>query len=376
MESLQPESAVGEAQRVMNICNACRYCEGVCAVFPAMSLHRAFSDHQMHYLANLCHNCTACYHNCQYAPPHPFAVNVPGALTELRAETYELYAWPGFLGRLFRRNGLFVSLATALALSIVLALASTLVDPEVMFAEHSGPGSFYAVISHGVMVAVAGSTFCFSLLALSMGVRSFWSETGSFARARPMFSAFCGALKDMATLQYLGGGHKEGCSPRDEGRSNQRRYFHQAAMWGFVLCFASTCVAAFYDYALGRVAPYPFLSLPVMLGTIGGIGLLVGPAGLFWLKLRSDKTAMPIRHYGMDYAFLALLFVISLTGFMLLALRETAAMGLTLAIHLGFVLALFLTLPYSKFVHAFYRFAALLRFNAEKPEQSRPATVA
>ena len=27
MESLQPESAVGEAQRVMNICNACRYCE-------------------------------------------------------------------------------------------------------------------------------------------------------------------------------------------------------------------------------------------------------------------------------------------------------------------------------------------------------------
>ena len=376
MESLQPESAVGEAQRVMNICNACRYCEGVCAVFPAMSLVRAFSEDQMHYLANLCHNCTACYHNCQYAPPHPFAVNVPAALTELRTETYEAYAWPGFLGRLFRRNGLFVTLATALALSMVLALASVLVEPRVMFAEHSGPGSFYAVISHGVMVAVAGSTFGFSLLALSMGVRSFWRETGAFARARPIFSAFRGALKDMATLQYLGGGHKEGCSPRDEGRSNQRRYFHQAAMWGFLLCFASTCVAAFYDYALGRVAPYPFLSLPVLLGSIGGIGLLAGPAGLFWLKLRSDKIAMPLRHYGMDYAFLALLFVISLTGFLLLMLRETAAMGLTLAVHLGFVLALFLTLPYSKFVHAVYRFAALLRFNAEKPEQSRPATVA
>ena len=85
---------------------------------------------------------------------------------------------------------------------------------------------------------------------------------------------------------------------------------------------------------------------------------------------------MPLRHYGMDYAFLALLFVISLTGFLLLMLRETAAMGLTLAVHLGFVLALFLTLPYSKFVHAVYRFAALLRFNAEQPEQSRPATVA
>jgi citrate/tricarballylate utilization protein len=41
-------------------------------------------------------------------------------------------------------------------------------------------------------------------------------------------------------------------------------------------------------------------------------------------------------------------------------------MGVLLATHLGIVLALFLTLPYGKFVHALYRFAALVRFHIER----------
>jgi citrate/tricarballylate utilization protein len=68
----------------------------------------------------------------------------------------------------------------------------------------------------------------------------------------------------------------------------------------------------------------------------------------------------------MDIGFIALLFLTGLTGLLLLALRETAAMGVLLAVHLGFVLALFLTLPYGKFVHALYRFAALIRFHIER----------
>ncbi len=41
-------------------------------------------------------------------------------------------------------------------------------------------------------------------------------------------------------------------------------------------------------------------------------------------------------------------------------------MGVLLAVHLGFVMALFATLPYGKFVHALYRFAALVRFHIER----------
>src|SRR5437899_3996249 len=83
-----------EAARQMQICNACRYCEGFCAVFPAMTRRLEFGKADVNYLANLCHNCGACYHACQYAPPHDFGVNVPQAMARVRLETYSEYAWP------------------------------------------------------------------------------------------------------------------------------------------------------------------------------------------------------------------------------------------------------------------------------------------
>ena len=89
-----------EVARVMQICNACRYCEGFCAVFPAMTRRLEFGKADVNYLANLCHNCGACLHACQYAPPHEFAVNVPQAMAKVRAQTYADYAWPAPLGRL------------------------------------------------------------------------------------------------------------------------------------------------------------------------------------------------------------------------------------------------------------------------------------
>jgi citrate/tricarballylate utilization protein len=125
-------------------------------------------------------------------------------------------------------------------------------------------------------------------------------------------------------------------------------------------------VATIYHYVFGWKAPYPFYSLPVILGTLGGIGLLIGPIGLMALKYRRDPELGDPSQSGMDAAFLVLLFLVSLTGLLLLFLRETRAMGVLLALHLGVVLALFLTLPYGKFVHALYRFAALVRFHIER----------
>jgi citrate/tricarballylate utilization protein len=83
-----------EADRLMTVCNSCRYCEGLCAVFPAMEMRRAFSDGDLNYLANLCHGCGACYVDCQFSPPHEFNVNVPQTLAIARAESYAAYAWP------------------------------------------------------------------------------------------------------------------------------------------------------------------------------------------------------------------------------------------------------------------------------------------
>ena len=68
----------------------------------------------------------------------------------------------------------------------------------------------------------------------------------------------------------------------------------------------------------------------------------------------------------MDLGFIALLFFISLTGLALLVLRDTSWMDVLLAVHLGTVMALFLTMPYGKFAHGIYRSAALLKWNVEK----------
>jgi ferredoxin len=120
-EAAEAQAAEAEVARQLQICNACRYCEGYCAVFPAMTRRLEFPAADVHFLANLCHQCGACLHACQYAPPHEFAVNVPQATARVRVRTYAQYAWPPGLGRLYERNGVVLALALAAALSFILA---------------------------------------------------------------------------------------------------------------------------------------------------------------------------------------------------------------------------------------------------------------
>ncbi len=112
--------------------------------------------------------------------------------------------------------------------------------------------------------------------------------------------------------------------------------------------------------------PYDYTSLPVLLGTVGGLGLLAGPIGLLGLNLNRHPLHGDPNQKPMDRGFIALLLLVSASGLLLLAARDTAAMSVLLAIHLGMVMALFLTLPYGKFAHGIYRCAALLKWTAEK----------
>jgi len=368
MSSLEaiPLELIDEGRRMASICNACRYCEGYCAVFPALERRLSFAEGDLAYLANLCHNCGSCYYACQYAPPHEFQLNFPKMLAQIRAETYKKYAWPSALARAFERNGLVVSLITAASLALFLLVLTLAIDRSVLFAAHPDrEGSFYAVIPHAVMAYAFGAIFLFVIFALFIGSTRFWRDTEEEARDFLKPGPFGGAVADALQLKYLGGGG-EGCTYPGEKPSNLRSWFHHFTFYGFMLCFAATCVAAVYHYAFGWEAPYPFWSVPVLLGTIGGMGLLIGPAGLLWLKAIRDPALSDATQTGMDVGFIGLLLLVSVTGLMLLASRETAAMGVLLAAHLGAVMALFITLPYGKFVHAVYRFAALVRYHLER----------
>ena len=349
-----------EVGRIMQICNACRYCEGFCAVFPAMTRRLEFGKHDIHYLSNLCHNCGACLHACQYAPPHEFAVNVPRATAKVRLQTYTDYAWPSSLGALYRRNGLVLSLALAagLALFLMLAVARNGSLRHVALA-----GNFYALFPHYLMVSLFTPAFLFAILALAVGVRRFWRDE----RVGPVPRAAAGqALRDVLRLKYLDGGHGEGCNEENDRFTQSRRRLHHLTFYGFMLCFAATSVATLYHYVFGWEAPYSVGSLPKLLGISGGVSLAVGTAGLFWLNVRRHPLHQVADQKPMDRGFIALLFLAAISGLALMALRDTPALALLLCVHLGVVMALFATLPYSKFAHGIYRCAALLKFAVEK----------
>ncbi|KAA6177347.1 tricarballylate utilization 4Fe-4S protein TcuB [Pseudomonas veronii] len=353
-----------EVQRQMTVCNACRYCEGFCAVFPAMTRRLAFSAADIHYLANLCHNCGACLHACQYAAPHEFAINVPKAMAKVRLDTYAEYAWPQVMGTLYRRNGLTLALSSGAGLALFLCL--TLMVMGNLFTPMPG-GNFYGIFPHNTLALMFGAVFGFAVLALTIGVRRFWRNVSPVdASPRQTTSAALEATANVATLKYLDGGHGEGCNNADDQFTLWRRRMHHFTFYGFMLCFAATGVATLYHFLLGWSAPYPVLSVPVMLGIAGGLGLLVGPAGLLWLNLRRNAEQGDEHQKPMDRGFIALLFLISASGLALLAFRESVALGLLLAIHLGLVMAFFLTMPYSKFAHGIFRSAALLKYSIEK----------
>ena len=340
---------IEEARRQAQICNACRYCEGYCSVFPAMHADRAFSDGDITQLANLCHNCRGCYYACQYTAPHEFDLNLPKALAEVRHDSWKALAWPrGFAG-LFDRSGVAIGAGLVLAFALIFAVAQAM-RPE------AGEG-FYAYMSHGLMVAIFAPAFLLPLAALAVSLRAYWRDVGG---TNWTLSDIWEACRSAGRMKNLDGGHGDGCNFEDEDRfSKGRKHFHQATLWGFLLCFASTSSGTVLHYGFGLEAPYGPFSLPKLLGVPGGLLLCLGTAGLAWLKTKADPNLGAPKVWGGEMAFVLLLFAVSATGLLLYAATGTAAVAWLLPIHLGTVLTFFLLTPYSKMAHGFYRMAAL-----------------
>src|SRR5205823_4619536 len=98
----------------------------------------------------------------QYAPPHEFAVNVPKVFAEVRARSYEKYAWPRFV-----RVGAASAAAAGIAAAAILAGARSAVGAD-----------FYGVIAHDTMVAAFAAVFVIILVVHAAGFLRFWREGG------------------------------------------------------------------------------------------------------------------------------------------------------------------------------------------------------
>ena len=363
---MQAAEQTREAARVLAVCNACRYCEQYCPAFQALEQRLTFATADVNYLANLCHGCGECLYACQYAPPHEFAINVPQTLAAARVVSYEQYAWPAALALAFRVQSIGTALLLAVAFTVALLGATLALNPGAVHAP-SFASDFYFVIPHSALVALFGGVGAFVVAALAVGVvrcrRDFAAAAAPPDASRPS-SGLRHALRDAFTLRHL---HVAGadCVTALEVRTPWRKRMHHLTSYGFALCFASTCVAALYHFA-GNPAPYAYTSLPVLLGTVGGTALVIGTAGLLRMRRARDPKLSHESQDRLDGAFITLLLLTGVSGLLLLALRWHAAMGLLLIAHLGLVLALFVTLPYGKFVHGLYRLAALVKYRREQ----------
>jgi citrate/tricarballylate utilization protein len=347
---------ISEAKRQIEICNACRYCEGYCAVFPAVTRQRSFSDGDITQLANLCHNCRGCYYACQFIEPHEFDLNVPAALARVRQDSWESYAAPAAVSRVFHRAGVPIALLAIVCFAALFFLAKALGS--------AGGEGFYAVMSHTVMVSIFLPAFLLPLLSIAVSLRRYWRAVGGQA-VKP--AHVWSAIRSAADMRNLAGGHGEGCNFEDEDRfTNTRRKVHQVVLWGFVLCFASTSVATIMHYLLQMPAPYPLFSLPKLFGLTGGIMLCVGTLAMMLMKSKGDRALGDTRVWGGEMGFILLLFLVSATGLFLYWFGQGGALPWLLAIHLGAVLAFFLLMPFSKMAHGFYRMAALVRDAQQK----------
>ncbi len=108
---------------------------------------------------------------------------------------------------------------------------------------------------------VFGIAFGFAILALGMSVGRFvrairtTAAMGTVRASRGGVAAIRQAMRDALTLRHLHGSGTD-CVSTEEHRRPWRRWFHHSVMYGFVLCFASTTVAAIYHSVFAWRAPY------------------------------------------------------------------------------------------------------------------------
>jgi len=367
---------VDEARRQLNICNACRYCEGLCAVFVALERPIHFETGEVTHLANLCHDCRSCLYACPYTAPHEFAINPPKLFAKARRETYDscIQVPIPSLGKWVNGwIGIVAALLVFLLGTTVIAIAT--MGAAALVSAHPVAASPYSTVPYPAILIETLLPFLFSCIVLVHGARKYWRVAGTSGALPGGWRAIVDCIYEAGSLKNLRGGG-EPCH-ENARPSKMRRIWHQCVSYGFVFCLMSTISAAVLQDIVGRAPPYVVWSIPVVLGLVGGAGMTVGCSALIITKGRADREATDARMESRDYGLLIALEFIAVTGIMTILSRNSAAYGSILVFHLATVGTAFAVAPYTKFVHWIYRSMALYRDAVERHQECpAPAFIA
>lgn len=161
---------------------------------------------------------------------------------------------------------------------------------------------------------------------------------GGVATLRPAFTA--------AAREIAAGG-------MDDCEDFQQWFAHLLIMWGFVGLFATTSLDALVNKAAD---PLPLLHPVRLLGNVTGILFLAGLTLAIVRRALLDRVR--VRSKASDWTFLLSLWGTGATGFLVqwfADLGDLSNTRWTYTLHLGFVAALLLFAPWTKFLHAAWR---------------------
>ena len=312
----------------------------------------------------LCHQCNDCSVRC------PRDVAPGDIMASLRAMVVELLAVPQALGSLVgnvKKTWPLLVFGPILFWIILLGLTTGFAMHPPHSGHGPGPGEglfFYdQFVPHILIYSVYFTAVGWVCFALGLSGLRFWKSMGEKQpRTGNFIAAFIGAVLDIALNRKL-----LSC---DRGIF-KRRWGHFLVMWGFLGAAITSGFAVVYLYKdtiffswlnLQYTYPVPITHWVKWLGNTSAVLLVTGGILLFINRLTTGDNLIG-KTTAFDRFFLWVILAVIGTGvfteiFRFVAIDPMVGFAVYI-VHLGVVLCLFLTLPYSKFAHILYRTLAM-----------------
>ena len=346
-------------------CYQCATCSAVCdlapdgAPFPRRQMLLAQWGLETQVAADpavwLCHQCNDCTERC------PRDARPGDVLQAVRALSVEKLAFPGALGRLVGRAATTWPLLLAIPILFWLALLAGTGHLTL-------PADFHAyeqVVPHALIYGVFFPVAGWVVLAGWVSGRRFWALLGT---ASPRSGTFLGNL-----LPVLGeiASHKRF---RSCGAARPRFASHFLVLWGFVGAAVTSGLLIVGIYVQDLPMPLALSHPYKILGNVSAVLLVVG--GGWLVASRLGNRAATGTSTAFDTYFLTMVVLVIVTGVLSEVARLAFSGEFAFAVyitHLGVVLNLFVTFPYSKFAHLLYRSLAMVhRRMVEAAEPTHP----
>ena len=299
----------------------------------------------------LCHQCNDCSTYC------PRGARPGDVLSAVRSAAIQHYATPSFMGKLVGDPG-YILLALAIPVVILLA-ANYMAHGGFLWAPAHGEIHFSEFLPHATVNYLFGGLFTLALIGGFIGVLRFWKDMKRHRPGTPQMGIIKAMIDVFVELMLHGRFGK--C-----GASSSRRWAHMLIFYGFAGLFIVTGVVVILLVAsmLGWIPEsYPINSMthPLKLaGNITGVLLVAGCSWAIYNRLSDPDSAGSSAYY--DWFFLVMLLLVGLTGFgaQFARFREMTTLAYPVYfVHMTVNFALLVYLPYSKFAHIMFRFAAL-----------------